>query len=122
MAIKDRVGVAKFKDNCFILVSGARRPPEETFGAFYVKANMSFLYDAGDYAAEWEPEYGPIQVWHKCEADAENAKEHYYFDFTDSPGGSWSQLAVEEYQLPQAFHCGDYDYIFSVLKEWATRD
>jgi hypothetical protein len=111
---------SEYKPNCFVLASFARKDPKETRGEFYVRSCVSFLYDAGEYAAEWEPEYGPIQVWHKCAASADGAKEHYYYDFTDSPGGNWSQMAVEQNQLPQAANRGDFDYIFSVLKHWAS--
>ena len=112
---------AEYKPGCFILASFAKRDVRETLGDFRVKAIVSFLFDAGEYAAEWEPESGPIQVWHKCDAGAPNAREHYYFCFTDSEPGNWSQLAVDRNELPQAAQRGDFDYIFGVLKTWATR-
>ena len=115
-----RVGKALYKPNCYILVSGAKRDMKETFGDFLVKAQMSFLYDAGDHAAEWEPEHGHIQIWHRCEEYDEGATEHYYYDFHNSSPMNWSQLAVSNNELPQAFHSGDYEYIFAVLEDWAT--
>jgi hypothetical protein len=111
---------ALYKPNCYILVSATRRDPKETFGEFQVTAHMSFLYDAGKVAAEWEPQYGPIQIWRKCDKDSDGAQEHYFYDFQNSAPGSWSQLAVSNMELPQAFVSGDYDYIFNVLKDWAT--
>jgi hypothetical protein len=85
------------------------------------KPVVSFLYDAGNYAAEWELEYGPIQVWSKCDADSIDAREHYYYEYvTDSPL-DFSQLAVERAELKQAAISGNFPYIFSVLKDWANR-
>lgn len=108
------------KPNCYLLTSFRRR--DDVFeDEFLVDCTISFLYDAGEYAAEWEPKHGPIQVWHKCKKDAIEAKEHYYYDYTDSPGGNWSQLAVSENGLPQAANAGNFDHIFRVLKNWARR-
>jgi hypothetical protein len=108
---------AKYKDNCYILVSGYKR--EEQFDSYLmIEYVTSFLYDAGNVAAEWEMEHGPIQIWYKCEENDEGAEEHYYYDFHNSPILSWSQLAVERYQLKESFIRGDFDYIFNVLKDW----
>jgi len=117
-----RVLKAEYKPGCFILLSFPKRDLEETGGETRVKTTMSFLHDAGEYATEWEPEYGPIQVWHKCAEDAACAREHYYYDFTDSGPMNWSQLAVDENGLPAAAARGDFGYIFEVLKRWAKRE
>jgi hypothetical protein len=82
---------------------------------------FSFCFINGDYAAEWEPEYGPIQVWHRCGKDDAEAKPHYIFDFENSGWGNWSQLAVDENELPSAANSGDWQYIFNVLKNWAGK-
>jgi len=119
MSIKSRVLKTEYKPNCYILCSFAHRDPHETLGEYLVKANMSFLYDTGDVAAEWEPEHGPIQIWNKCDKDSEGAREHYYYDFVDYSPMNWSQIAVSRHELPQAANNGDYDYIFQVLKDWA---
>lgn len=110
---------AEVKPNCFLLFSASQRPMEETFGAFWIEANVSFLYDAGKIAVEWEPEHGPIRRWYKCDKVGEKAKEHFYYDFVHDRPLAWSQLAVEREELPEAAVAGDYDYIFEVLKEWA---
>jgi hypothetical protein len=114
-----KVLVAKYADNCYILVSGMLK--YDDFGDSYVQPTMSFLYDAGEYAAEWEPRYGPIQVWHKCDKDAENAQEHYYYDYHNSSALNWSQLAVDQNNLPKALANCEFDYIFSVLRRWTRR-
>ena len=119
--LKERILKLEHKPNCFILISFPLRDIEETNGETRVKTTMSFLYDAGEYAAEWEPEYGPIQVWHKCQEDSLDARQHYYYDFTDSGAFNWSQLAVDKNGLPGAAARGDFDYIFNVLKRWAKR-
>jgi len=115
------VNVPEYGKGAYVIYSASKRDFKDTFGEFQVKNQFSFCYIEGDYAAEWEPEYGPIQVWHKCEKDAENAKPHYIFDFTDSPGANWSQLAVNKYELPRSANQGDWKYIFNVLKDWTDR-
>ena len=115
-----KIGKAVYKPNCYILVSATQKKDDD-ISWYRVEPAMTFLYDAGEWAAEWEPRYGPIQTWHKCDADAEGAKPHYFYDFEDTEALSFSQLAVERERLPQAFVRGDYDYIFSVLEGWARR-
>ena len=116
---QERVCKAEVKPNCYVLVSATRKDKKETLGEYLVKANVSFFYDAGDVGAEWEPEFGPIQIWRRCEKDDDNAKEHYFYDYHNSESGNWSQMAVLTHELPQAFDRGDYNYIFSVLEDWA---
>lgn len=118
---QQKICVARYKDNCFILVSATKRNEDETYGEYRVKANISFLYDSGNVAVEWEPEHGPIQVWNKCSEGDEKAREHYYYDFVEDRPFNWTQLSVDANGLPQAFDNGDYDYIFNVLKRWAER-
>ena len=113
------VPVPQFGEGAHVIYSAARRDPKDTFGDFRVKNNFSFCYIQGDWAAEWEPEYGPIQVWHKCDELALNAVKHYIFDYTDSPGLNWSQLAVDENELPWNANHGNWQHIFNVLKRWA---
>lgn len=113
-----KVNVPEYGEGAIVLYSAAKRDMDETLGEFRVKNNFSFAYIDGDYAAEWEPEHGPIQIWHKCEKDAENAKEHYIFDYHDSHCGNWSQLAVDRHELPAAANAGNWQYVFSVLKDW----
>ena len=110
-------------DNAYILVSGREKKHEGWMctGETWANPTVSFLYDAGDICAEWEPEFGPIQLWYRCDKDAEGAREHYYYDYENGPLGSWAQTAVYELQLPQAFIKGDFAYIFMVLKDWAER-
>ena len=115
--LKDRVLKSEYAPNCYILASFPKR--EDSFGEVLLESTVSFLYDKGEWAVEWEPNYGPIQVWHRCEADAVDAREHYYYDYTDSSWGNWSQLAVAEYRLREAAHTGKFAYIFAVLADWA---
>lgn len=113
-----KVKVPECGDGAWVLFSASKRDPKETFGEFRVKTNFSFLWDAGEYAAEWEPEYGPIQIWHKCNANDIDAREHYFYEYQNNIG-AWSQLAVSNLELPQAANAGDWQYIFNVLKDWA---
>ena len=76
-----RVLKTLYKPNCYLLASFHKRDLKETFGDFRVRTTVTFFYDAGNIGAEWEPEYGPIQIWHRCEKDDEDAREHYFYDF-----------------------------------------
>ena len=117
----NKVAILPFPEieNAYVIISATQKDPEKHYGEYFVNPIMTFFYDAGNVGIEWEPEHGAIQVWNKCEKDDVGAKEHWFFDYQNSPGGSWSQLAVSERELPQAFVNGDYKYIFNVLKEWA---
>ena len=116
------VPVSQFGEGAHVIYSASKKSAEDCCGGeVRVKNNFTFCFINGNYAAEWEPEYGPIQVWHKCEKDSENAKPHYIFEFSDSQGGNWSQLAVDKNQLPNAANDGYWQYIFNVLKDWTDR-
>jgi len=106
-------------ENAYILCSASwRDKTEEDRG---VHPHISFLYDAGDIAAEWGTEHGPIFVWHKCSRDAPDAREHYFYDFVNDKSFNFSQLAVDRAELPAAFEAGHWAHIFAELKEWAQR-
>ena len=116
-----KVNVPEYGEGAYILYSASKRDMKETYGDYRVRSHFSFAYVDGDYAAELEPENGPIQVWHKCDEGTKDAKKHYIFDYTDSGGLNWSQIAVDEYDLPRAVHTGDWQYVFNVLKDWCDR-
>jgi hypothetical protein len=116
-----KVNVPEYGEGAYVLYSASQRPMEETLGNFQVKNHFSFAYIVGDNAAEWEPQYGPIQVWHKCDENSKDARKHYIFNYTDSGGLNWSQIAVDKYDLPRAVHTGDWQYVFNVLKDWCDR-
>jgi len=118
--LQRETGKAVYKENCYILVSATRKTGELYDDVYYAEPTMSFLYDTGECATEWEPRYGPIQIWNKCNADSENAREHYFYDYVYDKPMNWSQLAVQTEHLPEAFVRGDYEHIFDVLKSWAV--
>ena len=107
------------KENCYLFVSGSRKktkdgdPPLTT-------PRISFVYEKDGVAAEWDGEYGPLQMWYEGHRDEAGAKEHYIWPFTNTPGLSWSQVAVNQNELPQRFNEGDYDGIFAVLEGWVV--
>jgi hypothetical protein len=104
-------------ENAYLVFSANQKKLVEfDVGVYY---NVSFLVYAGSVAAEWEPQYGPIQLWYKREATDENVEPGYVFEYVDAGGLNWSQLAVEREQLKPALLSGDYQYIFSVLHRWA---
>lgn len=117
--LQTETGKARFDriECAWLLISGHMRKDDD-YPTF--KANISFLYDNEEIhvAAEWEPQHGPIQIWHRCEEDDEGAHEHYYYDYVNDGPLNWSQLAVDRAQLQSAFANGEYRYIYSVLKEW----
>ncbi len=100
--------------NAYIVVSGTI-----TKTSNQVESNMSFLYvnQEKTKAVEWEPNYGPITVLHKCDKDHPEAQAHWYFDYCTGYG-DWSQLAVNENHLGKKFYTGNYKELFNVLKEW----
>lgn len=116
---KSKVCLSKVEntDNCYVLVSVRKK--DTGYFSIGCETVVSFLYDSGEYAAEWEPEYGPIMVWHKCEPSDSGAKEHYFYDFVDNTPLNCSYKAVEDTELKQAALDGSFSYIFSVLKDWA---
>jgi len=118
-----RVLKTQWRENCYILMSPKIRDSDRPMDIDNMDYAMSFLYHNSEtgYAAEWEPRYGPIQVWHQCLENSEGAKEHYFFDFTDSEGGNWSQMAVEREGLHRYFFESDWNSIFNVLMSWTER-
>jgi len=115
--MQSKVIKAEYKPGCWILISPMKAKKQYDYG-LKVDYVFSFLYDAGEVAAEWEPRYGPIQTWNKCNKDDENAIEHYFYDWHNTIPLSWSQLSVEREQLPEMFLAGNWDAIFDVLKSW----
>jgi len=106
---------ATYKDNCLIFVSGNWKTDDRERDDGNLQPIVSFVYDAGDVAAEWGPgTYGPLTLYRRG-----TEIPHYVYPFIED---HWSQLAVNEEGLPQAFVSGNYDHIFDVLKKWATRD
>lgn len=107
--------------NAYIILSFSRKSDERFAGEVWIKTNLSFLFHNPDthIAAEWEPEYGPIQVWR--ESDAEHGKEHYFFNYVEDTVLNWSQSAVDREGLKPHLLAGNYNYIFDVLAEWTRR-
>ena len=112
---------ASFPDveGAYLLVSGSIKNEELEISQLNTRAMVSFLLVEGDIAIEWEPNYGPIQIFYRAGLNDPDRIPHYVFPFVKKPGfGEWSQLAVEQEGLPQAFIAGNYKYIFDVLAEW----
>ena len=103
-------------ENAYVVISA--RKAERT-GNKIAKC-MSFFYANGNVGAEWEPDHGPITVIYRCEKENEEAKPHWFYPYYTGLA-NWSQLAVEEEELPEAFLTGDYDHIFWVLEKWSER-
>ena len=121
--------VIKFKhptiENAYLFISG--RATTDPMHGNGVTSTISFFYANGDVGAEWEPEYGPITVIHKCEKDHfkdesedsyQEVKEHWYYEYCTG-FGDWSQLAVREQGLHTALISGDDKAIFAILKRYA---
>jgi hypothetical protein len=117
----------EFKEGCFIYQSFGIR--KSSFGDIELTAHVSFLADAGNgVAAEWEPQYGPIQVWKQCDSEwtgetvlgsTVKAKSHWHFPFVEDNPGNWSQLAVDDEGLKQMLINGSVDGVFDALTRWA---
>lgn len=138
--VKTRVAVLPWpeKENCFLCVSGGMRKKDRYGDKWYTnnhrehtttfepsmttEPRITFAYRGERVACEWDGSYGPIQIWFKCEKDFkeehQEARPHWLFDYAYG-NGYWSQMAVDENNLYQAFNTGDYDTIFNVLKRFA---
>lgn len=117
---------SEFRERCFIYQSFWLE--ETPHGDKMVTPHVSFLADSGDgHAAEWEPRYGPIQLWHECDESwigDHNAKprKHWHFPLVENNPLDWSQLAVDDEDLKGKLGRGDVDGVFDVLTRWAGRD
>ena len=100
-------------EGCFLLLSFRLRKNHKPD----VRYTISYLFQGEKVATEWEPEYGPIQIWFKGDD-----QDHYAFDRIMTPGCDWSQLGVDNEGLRESALRGDHAHIFRVLKSWANRD
>ena len=110
-----RVAVVSFQDikNAYIIISCHRADTGNG-----IQKNMSFFYGDSEKGTEWEPDNGPITRITKCDKGDEGAKEHWFYDYYTGQG-DWSQLAVEDEDLPGLFLGGHFEDIFAVLKTWS---
>ena len=111
----------EYKENCFILTSFT--VVDGDYG-MELKATptVSFLYRDERYAAEWEVQYGPIQMWEKAYQQDTGAREHYVYPFIKDIPANWSQMGVDRSGLKMFLKNNEFDAIFNVLKDWAVRD
>lgn len=117
----------EFRERCFIYQSFVLE--ESSFGDMMLKPHVSFLADNGNgQAAEWEPQYGPIQIWTECDEDWRGETErgnpieprkHWHFPFVEDNPLAWSQLAVDRENLKGLLARGNVDAVFNVLFRWA---
>jgi hypothetical protein len=139
MSIKKRVAVLPWpgKENCFVCVS-ARVQRRRNFGEKWcsghnefedpgcsrpevIEPRLTFCYVGENQMAEWDGHHGPITIIDRMNQGEDGASEHYIFDYA-SCYGNWSQIAVEDNNLYEAFNTGDYDHIFNVLKKFVTKE
>lgn len=119
---------SEFKEGCFIYQSFGSE--ESSFGDMLITPHVSFLADSGEgMAAEWEPQYGPIQLWTECAEDwrgqAEHGNEikpraHWHFAFVEDKPADWSQLAVDREDLKGMLSRGNLEGVFNALMCWAS--
>jgi len=92
-----------------------KSPFHETFST----PCITFLYDAGNCCAEWDGEYGPVNLTFRVNEIHEDARQHWFYPFAIFEQDHWSQMAVTNEQFKDAFLDGDFEHIFSVLRRWA---
>lgn len=119
---------SEFRERCFIYQSFGLE--ESSFGDMLITPHVSFLADSGEgTAAEWEPQYGPIQLWTECDQDWRGQTErgneikpraHWHFAFVEEKPADWSQLAVDREDLKGMLSRGNLDGVFNVLLRWAS--
>ncbi len=104
-------------ENCWLILSFS--VGESKYHDLRTDPFITFFYDAGRRGAEWEPKYGPIQVWSKADGPGENVRTHYFYEFVVNESFNWSQMAVEREGLKEALARCDIGHVFRVLKRWA---
>lgn len=118
---QDRVLKLPYKDieGAYIIVSFSFKEYDNSEP--FLDYVISFFFDAGHQGAEWEPKFGPIQLFTPCDSETEGALEHYFYDYIIPRPMAWSQMSVYIEGLKQAAVLGNYDHIFAVLRRWAER-
>ena len=129
----DNVLRLQLDDHRVVFISSSLKPDRQTREQYDYNARVSFCYVVGDLAAEWETEYGPIQVFRRMElpegaepVDRSEAKvgdpvRHHIWPCIVHDPDTGSQLAVDERGLPQAFVDGRWDQIFATLRDFVER-
>lgn len=119
-----RVMVLPFEEieGAFVCVSF--KNGKNSFGEQQAEPHMTLVYVNGKVAAEWEPQYGPIQLWYERDSEQPetDAMTHWLWPYGSKPNLRFSQLAVDQHFLPESLVRGDYEHVFAVLKEWASRE
>ena len=131
-AVKDRfILVSEFAKGCYVYQSFVGST-DSTFGDFSVSHVVTFIADPGNgVIAEWEPQYGPIQIWEECGENWKGectwsegevgARTHWHFPFVKDHVGQWAQGAVDDERLKEKLASGDLKGVFDVLMRWANR-
>lgn len=107
--------------NAYVLISVGEKEIGET-GHMIAEPLITYFYDGGKIGAEWEPKYGPIQVWETPTEDYEGeVKDHYFYPKVQHKPLNWSQMAVNDSGIKDSLLHGFMEHVFSVLKEWTDR-
>lgn len=116
-------------DGAYLCLSARKKPEDGGWSSEHCEPNITFTFDNGDVMAEWDGEFGPLQLWFKCDEDyeyvayegaaAEKARRHWLYPFAVG-SGHWGQQVVGEHELPAKFLRGNYEYIFNTLRWWAS--
>jgi len=100
--------------NAYVVISGVKAKTSNG-----CEKRMTFFYGTEAGGCEWEPECGSITKIIPLKKEDAGAIPHWFYDYY-AGRGYWSQLAVERCGLPEYFLSGDYEGLFSVLKDWAS--
>ena len=122
--------------DCYIVISGQKRRSELVGDKWYsdhgghaeientwankefrTEACITFTYMKDGVAAEWDGEYGPIQLWFEAKVAGDGVREHWLWPLATG-AGHWSQMAVNENDLPRSFNKGEWGSIFGVLRSF----
>lgn len=77
---------------------------------------MSFFYGTVDGGCEWEPDNGPLTTIYPVQKNDPEAREHWFYDYY-AGNGYYSQCAVDDTEIAKSFIDGDYNRVFSILKD-----
>ena len=126
----------QYGEGAMVVISGQKRDDYQPVGwkwhskktdmDYYPESHLrtnaivSFCWNAGKVAAEWDGASGPIQLWFSEPGDLDHDPIDPHWIFPKAWGyGCSTQIAVNEMQLPEAFHYGEYQRIFNTLRHWA---
>jgi hypothetical protein len=103
--------VSPFGAGRYILTSTRRAEHPDRGNGVCAVTSFMVVSSCGNYAVEWEPEYGPISF------DAKSASGERFNPILGLCHNDWTQLGVAESGLPRFAETCSYEQIFKALEK-----